>query len=257
MLIETNKIYNTNCFDFMNNTKLRPQIILTSPPYNTSKKSGKLSDHQNRYDVHLDNMADEQYIKWSIDLFNAYDKILAKNGVILYNISYANGKINKGKNQLMWLVVADIIRNTNFTTADHISWKKSSALPDNMTSNKCTRICESVFVFCRKKEIDTFQSNKKVVNIMPHNNCKVYDIMYNYIEAPNNSEYCNLNKAAFSIELCDKLLQMYAHKGDLVYDSFIGTGTTAVSAINYGCNYVGTELSKAQCEWAENRINKK
>lgn len=42
----------------------------------------------------------------------------------------------------MWLTIADILRNTNFTIADSIIWKKKSALPNNVSPNKLTRITE-------------------------------------------------------------------------------------------------------------------
>ena len=49
---------------------------------------------------------------------------------------------------------------------------------------------------------------------------------------------------------------MYATKNSVVYDSFMGTGTTAVGCIKYGCKYIGSELSKEQCEFAKERIKK-
>ena len=47
--------------------------------------------------------------------------------------------------------------------------------------------------------------------------------MYNYIEAANNDGANKLNKATFSTELVLKLLNMYATKDSVVYDSFMGT----------------------------------
>jgi DNA modification methylase len=47
---------------------------------------------------------------------------------------------------------------------------------------------------------------------------------------------------------------MYASKGDVVYDSFMGTGTTAVGCFKYGSNVVGSELSDGQFEYSINRL---
>lgn len=92
---------------------------------------------------------------------------------------------NKGSVGLTWLVIADIIRNTEFTVADCIAWKKKNALPNNVSPNKCTRIVEYVFVFCRKSEYRTFHANKTVKSISKSGQ-KFYDVMYNYINAANN-----------------------------------------------------------------------
>ena len=253
-MLEINRIYNEDCFCTMLNMDRQIDLILTSPPYNTSKTSGNINDHQNRYDIHLDNMTNEQYIDWTIKLFNTYDEILSDNGVILYNLSYASGKINKDKYDLIWKIIYNIIEKTNFTIADQIIWKKSTSIPDNMTPNKCTRICENVFVICRKSEYNTFYSNKKILSRMPHNNVAVYSTMKNLIEAKNNDGSNSLNKATFSTDFCINLLSMYAKEKATVYDSFMGTGTTAVSCKKFGVNYIGSELSIAQCEYANKRI---
>ena len=150
-------------------------------------------------------------------------------------------------------MIADIIRNTEFTVADCITWKKKSALPNNVSQNKCTRIVEYVFVFCRKTEYRTYHANKKVKSISKTGQ-KFYDTMYNYIEAANNDGANKLNKATFSTELVLKLLNMYATKDSVVYDSFIGTGTTAVACKQFGCKCIGSELSEAQVEYARSRL---
>ena len=78
--------------------------------------------------------------------------------------------------------------------------------------------------------------------------------MYNYIEAANNDGANKLNKATFSTELVLKLLNMYATKDSVVYDSFMGTGTTAVACKKYGCKCIGSELSEAQYEYTLERL---
>lgn len=246
------KIYNEDCFKTMSRNNVEGvDIILTSPPYNTGRTSQtqrSINNYENRYDVHLDNMTDAQYLEWSINLFNNYDKILVKNGVILYNLSYGNENPN-----LMWLVISEIINKTNFMVADCIVWKKKSALPNNVSPNKLTRITEFVFVFCRKQEYKTFNANKKVKSISEKGQ-KYYENIFNFVEAKNNDIACSLNKATYSSELCEKLLNIYAKPNMIVYDSFMGTGTTAVACKKLKLNCIGSEISKAQCEFAKNRL---
>ncbi|MFH1238272.1 MAG: site-specific DNA-methyltransferase [archaeon] len=56
------------------------------------------------------------------------------------------------------------------------------------------------------------------------------------------------------VELFEWLVKTYTNKGDLVLDNTIGSGTTAVSCINTGRNYIGIELSKKYCKMADKRI---
>jgi hypothetical protein len=61
-MMELNKIYNEKCSKTLKRLISEGQkidLILTSPPYNTGRPSNSersLSEHEGRYDVHLDNM---------------------------------------------------------------------------------------------------------------------------------------------------------------------------------------------------------
>lgn len=247
-------IYNENCFDTMSrmvDENQKVNIILTSPPYNTSRNcmtQRSRDNHECRYDIPIDVMTNDEYRNWTVNLFNSYNDILHNNGVVLYNISYGSENPN-----CMWLTMSDVISQTPFMIADCIIWKKKSALPNNVSSNKLTRITEFVFVICRKSEYKTFQMNKKVKSVSSTGQ-NYYENVYNLVEAKNNDGSCKLNKATYSTELCEKLLTMYAHNGDTVYDSFMGTGTTALACKNLGLNCIGSELSEKQCEYANERL---
>lgn len=248
-----NIIYNESCFDTMNRPELQGQvdIVITSPPYNTSRV-GATDKYSSRYDLFQDFKTDQEYIDWTCDVFNGYDKILKPNGCVLYNISYSSEKTH-----LIWLVIADIIRRTNFITADCIVWKKLNAIPNNVSKNKLTRIVEYIFVFSRKNEFKTFDANKKITGRIERTGQANYENIYNFIEARNNDGSNTLNKATFSTELITKLMDIYAKPESLVYDSFMGIGTTAKACIERGMSYVGSELSKPQIEHFENWKNEK
>ena len=257
------EIYNENCIDTMNrmiddNKKI--DIILTSPPYNTGRPSTSekaRSNNEARYDIHMDTMTQGGYCEWCVDLFNHFDKILNKDGVVLWNVSYgSDGTVNTEGIGLMWLSIADIIRNTPFTTADRIIWKKKSALPNNVSKNKLTRIVEDIFVFCRKDEYKTFNCNKTVASISKKGQ-KIYNNYFNFIEAKNNDGSCILNKATFSSDLCKQLLDLYANENTVVYDPFMGTGTTAVACQDIGLDCYGSELSEAQVVYSYDRLKLK
>ena len=207
-------IYNENCFDTMN--RLTPNtidLVLTSPPYNTNRRAGLnrnlLNDKSKgytelRYDSAVDTLTDEEYCDFTKNLFISFDKILKSNGCVLYNISYGSEN-----NEGMFLAINSILVNTPFTIADTIVWKKKSALPNNVSSNKLTRICEFVFVFCRKSEFNSFYCNKQIKSYMPSGQ-PVYENILNFVEAPNNDGICPYNKATYSTELCNWLLSVYA-----------------------------------------------
>ena len=250
---------NEDCFKTMElfvERGKKVNIILTSPPYNTARnvKTQKARDtHNGRYDDYSDNMSVDEYCDWTVRLFNSFNNVLAENGVILYNISYGSENPH-----VMWLAMSDIIRKTDFMIADTIIWKKRSALPNNVSPNKLTRITEFVFVLCRKDEFKTFHANKKISG-QSKTGQNYYECVYNFIEAPNNDGSCKLNKATYSSELCEKLLDIYAKSDYVVYDPFMGTGTTAIGCMKYNGREndlvcVGSEISPAQVEYSKQRL---
>ena len=248
-----NKLYNEDCFETMKRMEeesIKIDAVITSPPYNTSRV-GASDKYNSRYDTFQDFKTNENYIDWTVKIFNNYDKILKKDGCVLYNISYSSENTS-----LIWLVIADIIRKTNFTTADCIIWKKGNALPNNRSKNKLTRIIEYVFVFVRKDELKTFNANKKVVSRIEKTGQANYENVFNFFEARNNDGSNKLNKATYSTDFCEKLMNIYLKAGNLVYDSFMGIGTTANACIKNGLNFIGSELSEEQCKYAEDRIIK-
>ena len=258
-----NHIYNEKCEDTMKRMRDHTvSMILTSPPYNNSKHTYtelSRSRHESRYDVYVDTGTKEEYIQNTIEWFKEFDRILIPNGVILYNINYGTGYDNSCDNLIELLHT--IISKTNFMIADIICWKKQSALPNNTSSNKCTRIWEFVFVLCRKSENKTFISNKGVKSVSKTGQ-NFYENIFNFIEAPNNDGACKFNKATFSSKLVLSLLEMYAGQNcEVVYDPFIGTGTTALGVklfnkkYNRDIKYVGSELSQNQVEFANDRLS--
>jgi DNA modification methylase len=60
--------------------------------------------------------------------------------------------------------------------------------------------------------------------------------------------------APFPLELPSRLIQLYTYAGDIVLDPFMGSGQTAIAAVQAGRSYVGYELSKEYARHARKRI---
>lgn len=252
-----NTFYCEDCFDTMARMKFngfKVDNVITSPFYNTGRGSKyhntqkSRDNYEGRYDIHLDDMTNDEYIDFSVRLFDMFDDIVKENGCILYNMNYGSENT-----ELMWLTIANIISSTVWTIADDIIWKKKSALPNNVSPNKLTRIVEHIFVFCRKKEFKTFKANKNVTSVRKTGQ-KMYENVFNFVEARNNDGSCKLNKATFSTELIEKLIDIYVTEDSIVYDPFMGTGTTANACKNRNIKYIGSEISEAQVEHAKLRV---
>ena len=248
--MEVNKIYNEDCFITIDKIEeYSIDMVMTSPPYNMTKRKGGNAD-TGRYDVYTDWLSVDEYVNMTTKLFDCFDRIVKENGVVLYNFSYSIENPT-----LPYILVSELYARTNWCLADTIIWKKTSGLPFPANERRLSRNWEFIWVFVRKSDIDTFVCNKGVKSISEKTGQKYYNIYYNFVDAKNNDgETRNINQATYSTELCEKLFNIYGKEGMIVYDPFMGTGTTAKACKNMNMFYIGSEISQAQCEYAENRL---
>ncbi len=265
MKIKLNHFYCEDCIDTMENMvneKFNVDYIITSPPYNTTASGKSLQSKRareqfiGRYDVFDENMSNEEYLEWMLKIFSYFDKVLKKNGCILWVMNYGNSNPT-----LIWDFMYTIIHKSNFTFADELIWKKKRAIPNVSAFNKLTRRCEHVFVFCRKEEYMTFEMNKKVTAIRKDGR-KYYNHIDNFIETYNNDfskDRFYENGATFSTELICTLIDKYVPErirdNCVIYDPFMGSGTTANACKMKRLNYIGSEISSLQCDYAKERVS--
>jgi len=60
--------------------------------------------------------------------------------------------------------------------------------------------------------------------------------------------------APFPIELPYRLTQLYTFNGDVVLDPFMGSGASAIAALELERKFVGYEIDKKYCQLADKRI---
>lgn len=58
------------------------------------------------------------------------------------------------------------------------------------------------------------------------------------------------------VELIEWLIRSYSDKGDIILDNCIGSGTTAIAALNTDRNFIGFEIEKSYYDIAQERIDK-
>ena len=211
--------------------------IITSPPYNITTKR-KDSYYNNGYSDN-DNLSESEYLERRTLEFKEFSRIIDDKGVICYNISYHN------ENPILpTLLMSKIHNETDLTVADIITWKKSNAIPFQTSPTKLSRICELVYVIVKKEHLHDFNTNKQVSKINKKTNQKFYKNYTNLIEAKNNDGVkCKL-KASFSQDFVKSLLEIYFPDDSLIYDPFMGIGTTARACKSNNRNYIGSELDK-------------
>ena len=62
-------------------------------------------------------------------------------------------------------------------------------------------------------------------------------------------------KYGMSLLVCRMMIENHTNENDIVYDPFMGSGTTAISALQIGRNYLGSEINEDYYKLSNNRIN--
>jgi DNA modification methylase len=65
-----------------------------------------------------------------------------------------------------------------------------------------------------------------------------------------------VHPATFPIALAHKIIKLFSHKGELVLDPFVGSGTTLLAAQDLGRNGVGFDLQEKYIKLTESRLAK-
>ena len=219
--MELNKIYNEDCLEGM---KRIPDgsvdLIVTDPPYLINYKTGYRKDKAHRFNDVILNDDNEQLIT---DYVKECYRIL-KEDTAMY-LFCSSHKVDFFKNELESL----------FSIKNMIIWVKNNHTAGDLES-----------AFGRKYEI-VFLVNK---GQRKFNGERLTDIW----EFPRVSGDGQLHQNQKPIELIKRCIEKHSNVGDVVFDGFMGSGTTAAAALDTDRNYIGFELDEYYFNVAEKRL---
>jgi len=238
-------------------------LIITSPPYFGCRVYG--NETFGREENPID------YVNNLIELTIEFKRILNKEGSFYLNIGdiYFGTKVfsrNKGsyarktdKNyfehkivkpdgkylqykQLLMLPerIAIGMQEQGWILRNKIIWEKPNPVP-SYSPDRRYPVYEHIFHFVKsRKYFFDLEIAKKLNN---HR-----DIYRNGIEPFKE------HQASFPLSLIKPLILTTSKENDIVFDPFMGSGTTAVASIETKRNYIGFEINERFCQIAEKRI---
>jgi len=87
------------------------------------------------------------------------------------------------------------------------------------------------------------------------NDCGTSDILGVPNKKTKNEHGQNIHDTEKPVELMEKLIRNSSNEGDIILDPFLGSGTTAVAAINTDRHYIGFELDETYYDIACKRLD--
>ena len=218
-------------------------LIITSPPYNVGKE----------YDQDL---SLEEYLEMLGKVFTESYRVLVKGGRIVINIAnigrkpyiHLNGLLTKLLIEIGFIMRGEIIWSKGASSGGSTAWG-SWLSPSNPTLRDSH---EYILVFSK--------SNYKRDNPEKRDTSLTRDDFLELTKSvwvlPTESAKKIGHPAPFPIELPRKIIDLYSFKDEVVLDPFIGSGTTAIAAIEKGRKFIGYEIDQKYVELANIRIAK-
>ena len=267
-LENTIEVENMDGFIFLKKIKDESiDLILTDPPYIISKESG-MNTHYNNIKENEDN--DIEFVKTEKE-WNNYKKennILDDNNKEKYikygsiygkkycvktdygewdnefTIDILDGFIKEYYNKLkkggtlivffdIWKItdLKNLLEKYNFKQIRFIEWIKTNPQPRNSKVNYLTN--------CREIALLGIKGSRPIFN-------SSYDTgIYNYPLQGGKNRFHPTQK---SLLLFEDLIKKHSNENDVVLDTFLGSGTTAIACKNTKRNFKGCEISSEYYE---------
>jgi len=251
-------------FDIPDNTF---DLIFTSPPYADQRIST------------YGGIKPDDYVDWFLPKSEQFLRALKPTGTFILNIKE---RVSNGERHTYVLHLIEALRSQGWLWTEEFIWHKKNSYPGKWPNrfrdswerllqfNKNKRFYmdqESVMVpigdwaksrLNNLSETDLQRDNSKVGSGFGKNISNWLEREYVY---PSNvihmaTECGNKgHSAAFPIDLPKWFIKLFTEPNGLVLDPFLGSGTTALAAIELGRNYTGIDINPEYVELSKERIN--
>ena len=267
-MIEINTIYNEDCLETMKKMENNSiDLVVTSPPYADRRKTTYGG-------IHPDN-----YVEWWLGISKEVQRVLKPTGSFVVNIK-ENVVDGERHTYVLELIIA--MRKQGWLWTEEYMWHKKNSFP-GYWPNRLRDGWERLLHFTKEKQFNMYQDQVKVpigdwaktrlenpteydkerqessvgsgfgvkrANWVDKDLVLPNNVLHIAAEAGNKS-----HSAAFPEKLPEFFIKLFTQPNDIVYDPFMGSGTTAKVSLDLNRNFIGSELSEEYYEVANKRIN--
>ena len=250
-MIELNKIYNENCTHTM--ARMKDNFIdltVTSPPYDNLRK-------YNGYSFDFESIAKELY------------RVTKEGGVVVWVVGDATIKGSETGTSFRQALYA---KDCGFNLHDTMIYQKSTP---PLTHNRYEQNFEYMFIWSKGKP-NTFNGLREPKEYKDNRRTKAFgrnkdnsvdlgfssnldtrlkrNIWRYFAGGGANDKIASKHPAIFPEKLAEDHILSWSNENDIVYDPFMGSGTTAKMAKINNRSYIGSDISEEYCIIAQQRI---
>lgn len=218
-LEEKFEIYNDDCMNVMDemiNREVKVDFCFTSPPYNRER-----NDKYNNYS------------DTKIDYYGFLKDVIDKNLMIGRYLF-----LNIQKNYYNKKDIFKIIGDYSDKIIDIICWTKTNPMP--ASGYNITNSWEFILVMSDKEK--SIKAQKTYTK--------------NHIETSVYSEnpYKKIHRAVMKPDVVEWFIERFTKENDIIFDCFMGVGTTGVSCLENNRKFIGVELDNTYFNISKERL---
>lgn len=256
MNMEIDRVFLGDCLNLMPQfiTNESVNLVYADPPYNLSGNGLKWEGNKTGGDWYMvdenwDKMSPEEYLNFTHQWISECKRILKANGSIYVSCSFHN--------------IGEIIitlKALQFKINNIITWYKKNSMP-NMTKRVFTHSTE--FVVWAVKGTSWVFNYETLKKINPEKQLDGTDKqmrdMWSFPLVQGKERLRQENQKALHPtqkpeELLKRIILASSNPGDIVFDPFLGSGTTAVVANMLGRHFIGIESNESYYSAAVKRL---
>lgn len=241
-------------------------LIFTSPPYADQRKKT------------YGGISPDEYVNWFLPKAKQFLRVLKPTGTFILNIKE---RVVDGERHTYVIELILEMRRQGWLWTEEFMWHKKNSYPGKWP-NRFRDNWERLIQFNKSKKFNMYQDavmvpvgdwarerlsklsetdlirdeskvgsgfGKNVSNWLGRDKVYPTNVIHMATECANKN-----HSAAFPIDLPKWFIRLFTQPGDLVLDPFIGSGTTAVAAIQLDRNYLGIDLNPEYVEISRARV---
>jgi DNA modification methylase len=242
-------------------------LIFTSPPYADQRKKT------------YGGIKPDDYVDWFLPKAAQFFRVLKPRGTFVLNIKE---RVVNGERHTYVIELILELRKQGWLWTEEFIWHKKNSYPGKWP-NRFRDNWERLLQFNKQRKFNMYQeavmvpvgdwAKDRLNNLSETDKIRdeskvgsgfgknISNWVGRKMVYPNNvlhlaTECSNRNhSAAFPVELPSWFIRLFTERDDLVLDPFIGSGTTAVAAIQEGRKFVGIDTENDYIELSQDRIS--
>lgn len=239
--MKLNTIYKEDCLKTLKKMEdASIDLVITSPPYNMNLRISKGRYHSRqivkeistKYTEFSDNLPLEEYNLLHTSILR---ELLRVSDLVFYNIQIVTGSKRS---------IFKMIGEFSDYLKDIIVWDKGHGQPA-MQKQVLNKRTELILIF--ENDYPVSRQFRKRGQFARGTLDDLWEIKRERSKGENHG-------AVFPQELVATILENFSKEGDIVYDPFMGTGTTAVVAKQLNRKFIGSEISQKYIKIANQRL---